>query len=441
MQKVGQLIRQQRKNNNLSQAELSEGICSRSYLSYIESGKRLPPPSSLAKIADRLGLCITELMDDYLEEAALSPMDYIDLSRELTQREHFHLASEILETCRNLLQDDFTDYQMQYRLKRDYTESLGYWHFRQENYEEALHFYEQYLDFCQRRPANRFHLARAHFVVGNTKIRMHSYRESKSSLMLSFGHVINLDPDHAAVKKQRAVELHEKVVQALLYVLQRMKQYSVAKRFYEVAEMRWREMGILDRPHASIVNNAGLSLLGAGDIDEAKLLFERLNARELQPPYDRLCVHNLGLIHRLKGNLHRALGYLLEAWELFQDHGGWGGRALINEIVRCYLQLGSYDEAEKWLSTVEDLEDHHPLEPDPDSVAQTLILRQKLRRQDAKSDSPFLKEAEELDLSESALCGVLYERLRDLVEKEGPAEDIYTAINRLEVMLPGVFLQ
>jgi len=59
----------ERKKNNLSAEELAKACeVSRSYVTLMETGKRLPGPKVLPKIAGALNLRTTVILDWYLED-------------------------------------------------------------------------------------------------------------------------------------------------------------------------------------------------------------------------------------------------------------------------------------------------------------------------------------------------------------------------------------
>ncbi|RIN44407.1 helix-turn-helix domain-containing protein [Staphylococcus simulans] len=63
--KFGQNIKQIRKRMNITQSELATKIkISRSYLSDIENGNKNPSIKTVKKLADSLGLSVTDLFND-----------------------------------------------------------------------------------------------------------------------------------------------------------------------------------------------------------------------------------------------------------------------------------------------------------------------------------------------------------------------------------------
>lgn len=66
---LGSRIRELRIQRNLSQKDLSFGICSVPALSQIENGKNKPAPNTLTQLAERLGVSVQELSGDLEDNA------------------------------------------------------------------------------------------------------------------------------------------------------------------------------------------------------------------------------------------------------------------------------------------------------------------------------------------------------------------------------------
>ena len=76
---IGQLIRQERLRQNLSQEGLARGICAASYLSKIEQGQVEPGAEILERLCAALGI-------DYRSDPALLAQAVMELYRERTVR-------------------------------------------------------------------------------------------------------------------------------------------------------------------------------------------------------------------------------------------------------------------------------------------------------------------------------------------------------------------
>lgn len=98
---IGKEIKILRSALNLSQAELSEGICTQSQISKIEKGEVFPLANTLYYIAERLGVDI-----NYFYDLATNPqLSYVKevftQARELLNRSEIEEISIIVETERN----------------------------------------------------------------------------------------------------------------------------------------------------------------------------------------------------------------------------------------------------------------------------------------------------------------------------------------------------
>ena len=71
MNVIGSQIKQIRMKLNMTQGELADGICSRSYISQLEMGYSLPLPDLLTKIAERLQVPMSELYEDCNREEVI----------------------------------------------------------------------------------------------------------------------------------------------------------------------------------------------------------------------------------------------------------------------------------------------------------------------------------------------------------------------------------
>ena len=67
---VGERIRQRRRQLLMSQVDLAEGLCTRSFISQIEIGKVKPSLENLSIIAPRLDITVGELIGDQRSLAA-----------------------------------------------------------------------------------------------------------------------------------------------------------------------------------------------------------------------------------------------------------------------------------------------------------------------------------------------------------------------------------
>ncbi len=94
---VGERIRQLRIHKQLTQKELTEGICSITYLSRIENGQINPSAEFLRKVSKRLGYDLTELSSPNRDEKTLGIVEDYKQNGEITEEELSYLHIQTLE--------------------------------------------------------------------------------------------------------------------------------------------------------------------------------------------------------------------------------------------------------------------------------------------------------------------------------------------------------
>ena len=104
---IGSIIKFNRINNNISQKQLSQGICVPSYLSRIENGELLPSEDVLSIIFNRLGLEFndspnfinrgTSYLKDFFNNLNLNEFDYTNKLFDILEKdEDKYLASPLI---------------------------------------------------------------------------------------------------------------------------------------------------------------------------------------------------------------------------------------------------------------------------------------------------------------------------------------------------------
>ena len=96
------------------------------------------------------------------------------------------------------------------------------------------------------------------------------------------------------------------------------------------AETEFREAIRLDPGYASAHNGLGTALKMRGDIDGAVKAWEK--ALELKPDF-AFPLYNLGLVYIAKGDLSRALGYLLRYKEKFYGSLSASEKAKLDSLI------------------------------------------------------------------------------------------------------------
>ena len=94
---LGRKIKAQRKELGMTQQRLSEGIVTRNMLSRIENGTTTPSLDTLVAIAERLGVSVSYLLDDSLDEAVLKDGRLLELIEQEVADENYLLALQYIE--------------------------------------------------------------------------------------------------------------------------------------------------------------------------------------------------------------------------------------------------------------------------------------------------------------------------------------------------------
>ena len=109
---ISKMIRDLRKEKNLSQDELADGICATSTLSQIENGSRIPNRQTINKLMERLGEPGFSYADLYSEQV----LRRIRLQQEsilaIEQGDEVRLDRRLHDLAENLAQDDLAGRQL-----------------------------------------------------------------------------------------------------------------------------------------------------------------------------------------------------------------------------------------------------------------------------------------------------------------------------------------
>lgn len=98
---LGAKIKEMRKRFYISQYDLSTGICTQAYISKIEKGDVYPSADTLMKIADKLGISISLLLDISNIPRHEYIIDVITQIREAVYDRNYDLVKEIITSEKN----------------------------------------------------------------------------------------------------------------------------------------------------------------------------------------------------------------------------------------------------------------------------------------------------------------------------------------------------
>ncbi len=350
---IGNLIRTRRRDLSMTQAELAEGICSRTYLSRVERTDRLPSPRVMIKLAERLDLSACDFTDIYLSsDTGIPAKDYLTLARNLAKRGHHTQAQRCVQKSEEEFDpslDDEYDYMCELERTR------GYAAFFRGDYQSAVQSYRKLLQLRQRRPSRKLDLVHAHYLLGDGLIFTGNYEEAKSVLFEGLSCVLFISPEDRE-SLQRTRILNVSVVQDLMHTLIARRELTLASALFDLISRRWEELKI--EPPVSILLAEGIVRMSRGDLKRAESTFSAV-IRQTEQPDNLVCAHmNLALIHRLQDRLEGAMAHLRMAWRLHEKHNTYYSRRRIaNQICRCHIIRGDLDAAAKWVNVSEDTED------------------------------------------------------------------------------------
>lgn len=344
---MGDTIRSRRRELSITQEELADGACSRSYLSQIERNRRIPSPSIIADLARKLEIPLSEFTQYYLDrDSGVTSSRLLFMARVLALHGFMPDARQCLEEAgRQQMKASRNNHEF----RCSYIKTEGSLAFRDGNHRDAMAKYLELVELCRRRPADTFSLAQSLFLAGNTAIHMNDYQTAKKLLFEALCHVLFMNADCITGTATRLRDLCVATVRDLMHALLTLREHSLASSLYEVIASRWDEMKITKPLH--ILLSEGFIHITTGKLDRAEAVFSEVARRTDEPSFVICAYVNLGLIHRLRGNLDRALTYQMMAWELQNEHGSHLSlQRIANEIARCYMKKGEADAAADWLN-------------------------------------------------------------------------------------------
>ncbi len=444
MYSIGQLIKKYRQQKDMSQSELADEVCSRSYLSHIENGERIPSADVLGRLADNLQVPLDRFVDSYLRDSGFTVEECFRLSKKLSDRSLFDPAEEILKKGRQYSTADTGLEFVDRRHEKLYKDALGHLYACKGEHQDACKVFRQHLLLCRRRPAERFELARAHYLMGRSLLRCDDYEEAENHLQMAFTHVLSVDPEQSPVHSQKVVGLHEDTVHGFVQVLIRKRKFASARDILKMARLRWDELGILDEPHPLIILCNGIGYIGTGNLERAQEILEMLSRQPVSDDiYHYFSSIYLGKIFRASNKTSRALRHLSNAWDIYTEEQMWNARHAANEFARCHLQVNDLEKAESWLDIAESFDETgcHLIEPGDDLRARTLVIRSLVNRLRCGNETlDCLEKAQSLALTKEAEWGVALERIRCMVQRGTDDENLTKTLDQLREKLPGIFV-
>ncbi len=429
VQRLGNELYRARQEARLSQSEVSHGICSRPHLSRLERNRQLPGPTLLMKLCDRLGLPLDGMVEAYLREPEVGPRTQLRLARLLTDRGRDGQAERILnDTCQKLQtagtievhRDDIIHTQVSLLRRRG-------------KHNAALAHCRDLLDRRLRRPSQRYYLAQAHHLLGDTAFLCGKRELAQKHLLSAFNQVMGLKPDRTTESRQRVVDLHEGIVWSLARLLLRSRYFTAAESLLQLARMRWHELNMDAGPTEMLLVHLSFAHLGTGRLQEAEDILKML-AQDDDSKYEEAILCGLGTLRRITGEYEEAIIHLLAAWELDGSTDMTLQLTVAQEMTRCYLATKDFPRARMWLTRAERLSANEQATADPHLCTETTSLQLEMARATGETLSSSLCDIAECiansPISAATQRAALISALRLALER---TED--TAVQRITTLL------
>ncbi len=373
---LGEAILRQRQALSMTQDQLASGVCSRSYLSRIEHNGITPSPNIMIKLGEKLGLCMTDWVEYYLQDSiGANYKDLFLLARALARNGLFDHVNKFIAKAEESAAAGSNDHSYQ----GEKLAVQGHILSMRGKRSEALKVYQDLLTLRKRRPSRRFELAHAYFTAGNAAIYAGDYDQALTNLFTGLSRLLCDDPDSMPQDTKRIVHLHHIMTQALMHVLFTKQQYRFADALLNVIFARWEEMSIPGNV-PDIQLSRGINHLQAGSFSAAIDVFREVIATTDDAVHMICAYTNLGLTYLGQGEPARALASLEIAWDLHDDADYFlSRRRVANGIIRCYINLGRLDQAHEWEKIADSIVDEGTARYEPILPQETLLLKAELR--------------------------------------------------------------
>ncbi len=409
MPSIGDLVRERRMALKMTQTDLALPEFSKSYISYIESGKREPSTEALQTLAQKLKVPISYFLGDVISDHQQQFKTLVNNARSLVEAGDYDAAKTLLDDAW-ALHSEIAD---PVSLSRYYA-VLAAWHERRGDYYLALHQLLTAVQQLDERPDQAWWL---YYRAGTILQRLNQLDDAKRHYEQALIYLTN-SPD---VKNRLGM-----VYYALALVLYHKKDYAAATSMFEQASNN------SGNPHDEIRALAGLSATfeRLGDFEQAYLYSAKGAALAEQHQEKYLQAHtklHLGvtLIGLKQFERAREVLQLGEQEAQLLQH-----RPLHTQFRKAFARLlvesGQGSEAVLRLnSLITDLEQNPQIETRKYLIQSKLLLAEQLRTSQPQKALRVAKEAGEFAaetkflhqaIKSYTLISEIYEQLGDTAE-------------------------
>jgi HTH-type transcriptional regulator, quorum sensing regulator NprR len=356
----------------MTQEELADGICTRSYLSLIEKGKVIPSPQLLAKIAERLKIHVHELEQD--NEAinykdvftrlfeSIDQMNWPEVDKIYNQlndlyvpsffQSHYQWVKGVMAERRQALDEAISLFENSYNLAQINEDikmmiralsSIGAVHLHHLAHQRVAHDYlSKALDLCLQNN-----------ISGSIKLEIVNHlgwialrNNEKHTAIRFFKEIVQYKQ---AVSKHRLAAAYSGLGAAYSYLAKEDEAEYYLKSAVELLSSQGYSY-----PHAGSISNLAVFYRRCGRLDEALSLFEEADLlfRKAKLGKSRYGIENnkveWAIALKEKGDCDTAIQYLMEIYENGLPMTSAEASLFLAEIL---LERNSVDQSIDLLST------------------------------------------------------------------------------------------
>lgn len=347
MNNIAQRIKELRVEKGLTQAELAEGIITRSYLSQIERGAFEPSYDVLEKISKKLGCDIEELLNQQPKNKNLIAVQVqrdIKLAEKNIQESNIDKAKKIIESATfNLLEEDIKGEE----------KGVLYWingkvHEKNKEYSKAIELFQKSIDLLE--GINHEKVIRSLTDLGYVYSLINKNKDAlrvlnKANRLAIYEHVgghirvsllLNLGIVHGKL---------DELYSAINFLEEAIELNRSLEIFYKSGEINmalgicYMQLGEIELAQQSYVKAVEFFTLG----NDSEKIAGTLN--------------NLGILYRKIGNLDKSIEKLEESVKIFKTLNDLKKRFNVElELAATYLELNEYDKVNKICNNVINLD-------------------------------------------------------------------------------------
>lgn len=347
---VGERIRQLRIHKQLTQKELTEGICSITYLSRIENGQINPSAEFLRKVSKRLGYDLTELSSPNRDEKTLGIVENYKQNGEITEEELSYLHIKTLDLNSTKINLEIYGVLLKYYTSKGEIEQARSIYKLSKKFisgEMSVELEEEYFYYF---------LACGNFFYNLQDFTLANHYYSKGESLL-------IDKDNLDAAK---LYYNLSLVKQRLYANQEVSLYY-SQKAYEIFKKYGESENII-----IVLITLGVQYQLNNELDtsmeclkKAEALIMKEKDKERLVSYIAMIQHNMGRIYEKKKDYLDAVAYYLKSMEKFERHSLEQQNVYpLKRLVEIYIELKDWVLVDEYLEKAIAITEKHQLKYD-----------------------------------------------------------------------------